>query len=935
MSYAANASMTTMMDRLRSFGSAMSSVAKTLTVKDLVQVDFHLDPGQMADESVKWLRDINQAMFDATGNAEDMRKSQKGFYTDIYKLGLDIENIYAETGQTAAGWRKELMIMTRQGMRGGKQLENTVKAGLSLAHLIGTDATATTQEIGGWVQGFDLSNAAAMNLTANIRQVGRMTGITGESLLQATQNARALAKQMFNFGMYSEAGTKSLIGLSAQAKRMGTENKSNEIMMGLMGQQNLYERTSPGMRAFMVRAASQGGVMNQLQNGEVLNDAGSKRSFAGGMRGSLNNFLGMMGVSNVSQLKGQNLISANNFAKGNGFDGIIELERTIKSFENSALSIEDKIASITKDIATNVYSTKELEDLNKEVELLRAGKTKEEFTDAITKLIDESRSGVNVEDKLRNAVDMLNRNTKKKITEKQIGEALAKGPTGFKDLLEDVSKALQDSDLEDKQKGLDPATAATRTLADQMLAMQKQVEALRLVTLTQTELVVRANTEAIVDLMNKLMGFKDEMVALKHAVVALSGVNAAKMLAPGGMGGGAGALGVGLIGAGLVATVDQRVKADKADTAQYEKQVLDHFGNQNGVAQAALDEQLKKTQNAFEQKIILKQKELTDRTNQVLADSASWDKRSNDKDVQIQRGLGGWFKNQLGYEGRKEQKAQDAEMAKKLTDEALSIKGEQEGLNALRGKQNDVANAREAFRLKMGSKAGDEAWNKYFTEAASKKMGQNFANYHYAVMGVSPEAGKAIFNESNGMGPAGGVESLDDLGIKTKSFNDAMLNMNDLAAAGLKPGSIYVHDTHLEDLLKNVPGYMQTLTTAPMEMALARPEEVAVAVAEQLNQSVLHRRIETEFAGIDVDATMHLANDLLAQIAYSNKEQVDLMRQQIGALMAVVRSLGGAAGPAGSTTNPVVPLSTPSYYQWNMRQMNMANFGGVENYVRG
>ena len=51
--------------------------------------------------------------------------------------------------------------------------------------------------------------------------------------------------------------------------------------------------------------------------------------------------------------------------------------------------------------------------------------------------------------------------------------------------------------------------------------------------------------------------------------------------------------------------------------------------------------------------------------------------------------------------------------------------------------------------------------------------------------------------------------------------------------------------------------------------------------------------------------------------------------------MSILRSLGGSQQGGGGTTNQVAPATTPSYYQWSMRQTNMSNFGGVENYIRG
>jgi hypothetical protein len=145
-----------------------------------------------------------------------------------------------------------------------------------------------------------------------------------------------------------------------------------------------------------------------------------------------------------------------------------------------------------------------------------------------------------------------------------------------------------------------------------------------------------------------------------------------------------------------------------------------------------------------------------------------------------------------------------------------------------------------------------------------------------------------------------------------------MKNFNDLAAAGLEPGSIYTHDTHAEKVLIKLAEDVGS---------------IAAQTAEDIDAAVQRRLSAEKITG--ANGLVANANASLDTIAENSRTALDLQKQEIEVLKSMLAALTTGVQPSGETRSQIIPQSPPNFYQWAVRHINSPNFGGVDNYVRG
>lgn len=197
-------------------------------------------------ERAQYIAEFNQILFQAAGSAEEAL---------VEKLRDDVLNFSKESLFSTEVIAKAQAKAMRRGVTDEKQFVSLTKTGLSLSRLIGSNAEATSDEILTWAQRYDMTNVQVATLSRNVQSVGRLTGVTGDNLLNSVKSARELADAMRNVGTFTDKSNKSLIQFNAAAQKHGTEAQMNPVLRALATASGFLEADSR-VQSLLLRTAS-------------------------------------------------------------------------------------------------------------------------------------------------------------------------------------------------------------------------------------------------------------------------------------------------------------------------------------------------------------------------------------------------------------------------------------------------------------------------------------------------------------------------------------------------------------------------------------------------------------------------------------------------------------------------------------------------------
>lgn len=245
----------------------------------------------------------------------------------------------------------------------------------------------------------------------------------------------------------------------------------------------------------------------------------------------------------------------------------------------------------------------------------------------------------------------------------------------------------------------------------------------------------------------------------------------------------------------------------------------------------------------------------------------------------------------------------------------------------------------EELRQLMGAK-GSEEFQKKWIDETNLMTGRDFQKeaggnqglaWHNAVMAMAenPEAmGKAL--EKLGANDPEIMKVLGEVSQSKAEFEKQTKILDTLVKEATTPGSLYVHDTHVEPFIKDMADSLAVLRD--YAIAMVNPDMIysMSTMDKPTDDAMIQRRVATEFAGIETNDTITIANDLLADISAANNQQVELLKQNVAALMRILQTLSGNGSgyDSGNTENAIIPENLPKYYNWAYTNKSLPNFGG-------
>jgi hypothetical protein len=478
---------------------------------------------------------------------------------NYYNEGLNFQKLLLETGQDAETVQKGLIKNMQRGVTQQGKWNRLTKQGMQLATVIGSDAEATADELANWNQHMQLSVTQTGILARNIQMIGRLTGVSGQNLLQATVAGRQLAEALRDAGTSTADASKSLIQYAAVAKKLGTEKYANPIIEALSSTVNFFDKANDKTMSLLAMTAgfskNPAAMMTAMQQGQVLNTPGMGMDFANSMEKLLMKFTGGRKVEDLSPKDKMvlNLVLESAFGMQLG-----AFENVIKTLREAFTTTQDKLEKVRKQIqdGTGVLSETQLEELKTEQAILENQMTGEKLyksLNSMVKLGEEAQNkGLLGKDYLKTQLPQFEEMAKsmmdglvtiygRKESTRLIGELRDALKTGDMAKYHDLSSALAD--------GINSSEIATAAFGTSRARAEEMTEKVWRAKMIDTaikiyEQMLRMTPTGSAAVANVGIGTIGGVAGLVALTANLS--SALKLLGiGGGGGGGAGAVGVG------------------------------------------------------------------------------------------------------------------------------------------------------------------------------------------------------------------------------------------------------------------------------------------------------------------------------------------------------------------------------------------------------
>ena len=321
--------------------------------------------------------DPAQAIFAGAINAEldfktEMRKTAfqvEGITGDLRGMQSEFANI-GNSMERAAGTEvdrtKFQELYGRALKKGYKKQKDTldvVTTSLNLSNMLGADAEPTSQLFYEWYQHTNASANEMSQLSRNIQDVARKTKVTGNELMDVVKSSEEFATNLKNARNFSTETMEQIIGLSAEAKKMGISEVTNKVIKATNSFSSLMAADDK-TKALMFSAAGSVGKTQELLDGKMMSSKENLKSLSLG----LGNVMRNLGYS-VEDLDGlsdtQRELLNDRMKRAYGLE-LGEFEKLIDATSKMSRTMTESISDIDNSLQKTNLTAEEVSKLEKE-----------------------------------------------------------------------------------------------------------------------------------------------------------------------------------------------------------------------------------------------------------------------------------------------------------------------------------------------------------------------------------------------------------------------------------------------------------------------------------------------------------------------------------------------------------------------------------------
>lgn len=436
----------------------------------------------------------------AAYTAQGLTKSSQQM-ADIYEQSMSTVAAVDEAGVSLSTYNRQFNKNMGVGLRNVKDIKRFTATTLNLSRAIDSNAESTADSLTRWHQETGFTTSQMSTLNQGIQQAARLTGVTGDNLMQAVEAAKQFAIAMRNAGTLTTEAANGFIRLMASAKKFGVERLASD-MSRILSSSVEFQNAAGGMQAFLMQSAIATGradMPEKVRTGQATSND-DRKAMTEGMESVLNSYIKAINpaasIDDLTKLTRMELMALNNNLKNNmGFE-LGEAKDFIKALKDSNKTTDDLLKDIDAKMAKNITSA-ERNELQTERSKLMVGKYKDNLapldaavTDAPNMTEAFTRSGISKDDAKKNLTGMLDEANKalEKLGEAKIDKGLIQqalsDPQMYVDLMGKIAdaqnkistrqKVTQDPIEDAKNKELRLAAEAANAAA---VALNKMTDA--------------------------------------------------------------------------------------------------------------------------------------------------------------------------------------------------------------------------------------------------------------------------------------------------------------------------------------------------------------------------------------------------------------------------------------------------------------------------
>jgi hypothetical protein len=208
-------------------------------------------------EEVKYRKDLYEVLFIQEGIVKTNKEIQKQYEMTGGTL-LDNErkwqSIAKITGQTIGKNIDVYVKALSAGVKDQKTAEKIMKTSGSLATAIGVDVTETGEMLNNWTLQLGLSNNQSAQMSRNVQEIGRQTGLTGVNLTRAVKASDNLLKSLRNAATLSAETARNFALAKAVGEKTGVGDEVDSILKALVSGTDFLSNADEGIKNILAVA---------------------------------------------------------------------------------------------------------------------------------------------------------------------------------------------------------------------------------------------------------------------------------------------------------------------------------------------------------------------------------------------------------------------------------------------------------------------------------------------------------------------------------------------------------------------------------------------------------------------------------------------------------------------------------------------------------
>lgn len=271
---------------------------------------------------------------------------------------LNMEQTTYRTGVERNKFNQILLQHQGKGIRNQQVLKELTVAQLSAEKQIGLEAGALGDDFVKLHREAGFTNIQINHVAANMREVARDTGLTGQELKSAMDSSKGIVENMKNAATLTADSIRNITTIMAEAQKLGVTQQVGNLLEAASSSSKLFLSSSSETKTLLFQAAGSVGKIADLQNGILMQTKEGQKALGQGLDNVLKRF-GVQSIEEVDKLSDEAKTRLNLQLQATYKMDLGEFTRVAKAVKEGALGYADRLQKINTELAENVLTEEE------------------------------------------------------------------------------------------------------------------------------------------------------------------------------------------------------------------------------------------------------------------------------------------------------------------------------------------------------------------------------------------------------------------------------------------------------------------------------------------------------------------------------------------------------------------------------------------------